>query len=150
MRVHRILDRQFVQAEDVRDRLHLVFVGFVQPDPHVGRDAGLLQLVHLLQGGAVGVFAGQSHALGVDGAVDHRARDGHVNRVGVRVDGSGLRRRSEQGWLQAAERGHALTSDRGMDCGNRAVASYAPDPGAADYRERIAAPTPMATSGRSR
>ena len=36
MGVHSVLDGQLVQAEDVGHGLHLVFVGFVQADPHEG------------------------------------------------------------------------------------------------------------------
>ena len=59
MGVHRVLDGQLVQAEHVGDGLHLVFVGFVQADPHEGFLALCLEFAHLVEGGGVGVLAGQ-------------------------------------------------------------------------------------------
>ena len=79
--VHRVLDGQFVQAEHVGDGLHLVFVGFVQPDPHEGFLALGLELVHLVERRGVGVLAGQPLAVEVDAAVDHRPCDGDVDRI---------------------------------------------------------------------
>ena len=83
--VHGVFDREFVQPEDDGDGLHLVFVGFVKTYPHEGGDAVLLEFLHLGQGGGVGVLAGQPAAVGIDATVDHRPRDGHVNRVRVEV-----------------------------------------------------------------
>ena len=40
--MHRVLDGEFVQTEDVGHRLHLVVVGFVQADPHEALLAVLL------------------------------------------------------------------------------------------------------------
>ena len=89
MSVHRVLDGQFVKAEHVGDGLHLVLVGLVQADPHEGFLALFFEFAHLVQGGGVGVLAGQPTSVGVDAAVDHRPRDGDVDgpRVGLRVLG---------------------------------------------------------------
>ena len=83
MRVHRILDGQLVQAEHIADGLHLMFVGFVKADPHERVPALGLEFVHLVQRCGVGVLAGKPLAVDVDGAVDHRPRDGHVDGLGV-------------------------------------------------------------------
>ena len=85
MGVHRVLDGQFVQAEHVADGLHLVFVGFVQADPHERVPALGFEFVHLVQRSGVGVLAGQPLAVDVDGAVDHGPRDGHVDGLGLGV-----------------------------------------------------------------
>lgn len=58
MCVHRVLDRKPVQAEHVTDRLHLVLVGLVQPDPDERVPAFTFELAHLVQRRGVGVLAG--------------------------------------------------------------------------------------------
>ena len=84
MRVHRVLDGQFVQAEHVGHGLHLMVVGFVQADPDERFLALPFQLVHLVQRGGMGVLSGRPLAVDIDAAVDHGARDGDVNGLCVR------------------------------------------------------------------
>ena len=76
MRVHGVLDGEFVQAEHVGHGLHLVLVGFVQADPDERFLALAFEVVHLVQRGGVGVLAGQPLAVDVDAAVDHGPRHG--------------------------------------------------------------------------
>ena len=85
--VHRVLDGQRVQAENLCHRLHLVLVGLMKTDPDEGGLAAGFEFAGLGQGRRVGVLAGQPGAVDVDGAVDHRARDGDVDAFGV---GTGL------------------------------------------------------------
>ncbi len=83
--VHGIFDGQRVQAEHLGHRLHLMFVGFVQPDPDERLLAAGLQFADLFfQRGRVGVLAGQPVAVDIDGAVDHRPCDGgDVDALGI-------------------------------------------------------------------
>ena len=112
--VHRVLDGEFVQAEHVGDGLHLVFVGFVQTDPDEGAvTPSRLEFADLGQRGGVGVLAGQSLAVGVDAAVDHRPCDRHVDRRCVQT-AIGVPRPQHRR-LQGAERRHARPPLGGWD-----------------------------------
>lgn len=98
MGMHGVLDGQRVQSENVCDRMHLVFVGLVQPDPHERVLARGHQFAGALDGRGVGVLARLAGAVDVDGAVDHGARHGDRDRLGVdplarRPIGAGQRRR---------------------------------------------------------
>ena len=91
VRVHGVLDGQFVQPEHIGHRRHLVLVGFVQPDPHEGVVVALgLDLANLGQCGGMGELAGQPDPVDVDTAVDHRPRDGDVDGAGIRSCGHRL------------------------------------------------------------
>ena len=106
--VHRVLDGQFVQSEHVADGLHLVFIGFVQSNPHEGVPAIGFELAHLVQRRGVRVLARQPLAVDVDGAVDHRPCDRHVDGLGVGVVVAVLwPGRPEGGRQSAPERRHS-------------------------------------------
>ncbi len=75
MGVHRVLDGQRVDVENLRHRMHLVFIGFVQADPDVGLAAGLLQFPCPADRRGVGEMTRQALAVHVDRAVDHRPGD---------------------------------------------------------------------------
>jgi hypothetical protein len=85
VRVHRILDGQFVQAEHIGDGLHLVLVGLVQTDPHERVLAVGLEFMDLVQRSGMGVLAGKPLAVHINTAVDHGPRDGDVDGFRVRV-----------------------------------------------------------------
>ena len=92
MGVHRILHGQRMQSVRLGDRLHLVGIGLVQADPDERLLAGGLEVVHCVQGGAVGELSGQPKALGVHRAVHHGPRHRKIDRLGVcrRVGGRPL------------------------------------------------------------
>ncbi len=83
MGVYRVLDHQLVQIERARHARHLMFVRLVESEP----DEALAASTNLREGGGVGVPAGESRAVDVDRAVDHRTFGGDVDRryVGCRA-----------------------------------------------------------------
>ena len=83
--VHGVFDGQRVQAEHVSDHLHLVFVGFMQPDPD---ECGLtvpFEFVDLRDCLGVAVLLRQPFTVHVHTAVDHGPRNRDVNGLCVRV-----------------------------------------------------------------
>ncbi len=109
--VHGVLDCQLMKAEHIADGLHLMLVGLVQADPDE-RDLALgFELMNLVQRRGMGVLARQPLAVDVDGAVDHRPRDGDVDGLGVGMSVLGSRR--AKGWRQSApKRRHGPTSSQ--------------------------------------
>jgi len=65
-----------VQAEHVGDRLHLVVIGFVQPDPDERLPAMLANFTDLGERRGMWLFTWRPAAVDVDAAVDHRLRNG--------------------------------------------------------------------------
>jgi hypothetical protein len=72
--VHRVLDGQLVQPEDLRDPRDLLLGRLVQPDPH----ESVVPAAYLGERAVVGEPSGQADAVDVDGAVDHVGRQRHV------------------------------------------------------------------------
>ena len=75
-----------MKSENLCHRLHLVLVGFVQPDPDERGLSLVAHLPHLRERIGVGEPAGQPRPVDVDRAVDHRAGDRHMDPLDVRAD----------------------------------------------------------------